>query len=89
MNTNNMNKINNIKKEEKNRITKSSNTIISLGPLNFHQEGLTNIEKPVFEMFGITLYIDDIIILCILFFLYKEGIKDDLLYISLLLILVT
>ncbi len=87
----------NINKQKTNRITETSNTIpnplsflpTSLGPLNFHPEGLANNEQPLFEMFGITLYLDDIIILCILFFLYKEGIKDDMLYISLFLLLIS
>lgn len=88
-NTNTNSKQNN---KEKNRITKNSNTIntlISLGPLNFNINGLTNNEEPIFEMFGIQLYLDDIIILCILFFLYKEKVDDNLLYLSLILILLS
>ena len=81
----------------KNRITQNSNTIsnlfsflpTSLGPLNFHPEALNDIEEPLFEMFGISLYLDDIIIICILIFLYQEGVKDDMLYISLFLLLIS
>lgn len=81
----------------KNRITQNSNTISSLfsflptsiGPLSFHPEALNDIEEPLFEMFGISLYLDDIIIICILIFLYQEDVKDDMLYISLFLLLIS
>ena len=29
-----------------------------------------------FEIFGLKLYFDDILIICILFFLYTEGVQD-------------
>ena len=41
------------------------------------------------NILGIDLYSDDILILCILFFLYMEGIKDEMLFISLILLLLT
>ena len=41
------------------------------------------------NILGIDLYSDDILILCILFFLYMEGIKDEMLFISLVLLLLT
>ena len=43
--------------------------------------------QPIFEIFGIKLFLDDLIILGILFFLYKEEVKDDMLYIILFLLL--
>ena len=81
----------------KNHITSNSNMIsnlfsflpTSLGPLNFHPEALGDIEEPLFEMFGISLFLDDIIIICILIFLYQENVKDDMLYISLFLLLIS
>ena len=50
-----------------------------------------NIEssESFFEIFGIKLYFDDILIICILFFLYSEKVKDDELFICLLLLLFT
>lgn len=59
----------------------------SLGPLNFHPDALNDNNLPIFEMFGIELFLDDIIIICILIFLYKEEVKDQMLYISLILLL--
>ena len=41
----------------------------------------------LFEIFGLKLYFDDILIICILFFLYEQGVKDQELFISLILLL--
>jgi hypothetical protein len=49
----------------------------------------SNIEEPLFEVLGIKLYLDDIIIICLLFFLYQEGVQDEMLYISLILLLLS
>lgn len=70
------------KYEEKNSITDSnkiSNTTNSKETINNDQS--------IFELFGIKLYLDDLIILGILFFLYQQNVKDEMLYIILLLLL--
>ena len=41
----------------------------------------------VFEIFGIKLYSDDLIILAVLFLLYEQNVKDEMLYIILFLLL--
>lgn len=41
------------------------------------------------ELFGIKLYFDDILILSLLFFLYKEQVKDEGLFLVLLMLLIT
>lgn len=43
----------------------------------------------LFDLFGLKLYFDDILILSLLFFLYIEGVKDEMLFISLLLLLIS
>ena len=43
--------------------------------------------KELFEIFGLKIYFDDLLILCILIFLYQEGVKDEYLFISLILLL--
>ena len=43
----------------------------------------------VFNIMGITLYFDDILIVCLLFFLYSEGVQDEMLFISLILLLLS
>ena len=46
-----------------------------------------NTDKPIFELFGIKLYSDDLIILAVLFLLYEQNVKDEMLYIILFLLL--
>lgn len=47
-----------------------------------------NIDKPILEFHGIQIYQDDLLILMLLFFLYKENVNDGLLYMTLLALLV-
>lgn len=61
----------------------------SFGPINFKNPFFNNIEEPIFEILGIELYLDDIIILGLLFFLYQENVEDEMLYISLILLLIS
>ena len=42
-----------------------------------------------FEIFGLKLYFDDILIICILFFLYTESVQDEGLFICLIMLLLT
>lgn len=42
-----------------------------------------------FELFGLKLYFDDILLISLIFFLYEEGVKDDELFISLILLLLS
>lgn len=46
-------------------------------------------DDEVFEIFGIKLHFDDLLIIALLFFLYKEEVKDQYLYISLILLLLS
>lgn len=43
--------------------------------------------EPVFNLLGINLYFDDILILCLLFFLYTEQANDFSLYLALIFLL--
>ncbi len=47
----------------------------------------TEKDSPIFEIFGIKLYSDDLIILAVLFLLYEQNVKDEMLYIILFLLL--
>ena len=40
-------------------------------------------------LFGIKLYFDDVLILSLLFFLYKEEVKDEGLFLALVLLLIS
>ena len=47
----------------------------------------SNSEQAIFEIFGIKLYIDDLIILGVIYFLYQQKVHDEMLYIILFLLL--
>lgn len=42
-----------------------------------------------FDLFGIKLFFDDVLIISLLFFLYKEQVKDEGLFLALLLLLIS
>lgn len=46
-------------------------------------------DAPIFEIFGIKLYFDDILLVSLIFFLYNEGVKDQSLFIALILLLLS
>lgn len=46
-------------------------------------------EEQCFEIFGIKLHFDDLLIIALLFFLYQEDVKDTYLYIALILLLLS
>lgn len=46
-------------------------------------------DKPLFEILGIELYFDDILLICLIFFLYNEGVQDQYLFIILILLLLS
>ena len=47
-------------------------------------------DTPVwFDLFGIKLYFDDVLILSLLFFLYREEVKDEGLFLALVLLLIS
>ncbi len=56
--------------------------------LNFENIFSNNSDEPVFEIMGIKLYLDDLIILGLLFILYSEGVKDEMLFLALVLLLI-
>ena len=45
--------------------------------------------EQVFEIFGIKLFFDDVLIISLLILLYNEGVKDYSLFISLVLLLIS
>lgn len=73
--------------KEKEKEKEKSSSYSSFGPIHFKNPIFQDIENPIFEVFGIQLYLDDIIILGLLFFLYQEGVQDEMLFIALILLL--
>ena len=61
----------------------------SFANINLSNLFSSNLEEPVLEILGIRLYLDDVIILGLLFFLYTEGVQDELLFIALILLLLS
>lgn len=45
-------------------------------------------ENYFIDLFGLKLQYDDILLVCLIFFLYKEGIKDTSLFLILILLLI-
>ena len=85
--------ISEIEKSEQNNTEnqeeKNSPKYSSIGPILLNINGFSNKEEPLLVFSGFKLYLDDIIILALLFFLYKEDVKDDILFILLILLLIT
>ncbi len=75
--------------EKDERKKETSSRFYSFGPINFKNPFFSDVEEPIFEILGIQLYLDDIIILGLLFFLYQEGVQDEMLFIALILLLIS
>ena len=77
-------------KKSKKKIQSRSFKYNSFGPIHFANPFVeTNLDEPILEILGIELYLDDLIILGLLFFLYKEEVHDEMLFLSLILLLLT
>lgn len=46
-------------------------------------------DSPFLEIFGLELFFDDILLLSLIFFLYSEGVKDEMLFIVLIMLLLS
>lgn len=70
---------------------KRSSKYNTYGPISFINPFVENIneDEPILEILGLQLYLDDLIILVLLFLLYKEDVQDETLFLSLLLLLLT
>lgn len=60
-----------------------------LPPKNVSQTSKTKSDDVLFEILGIKLYFDDILLICLIFFLYNEGVQDEYLFIALVLLLLS
>ena len=70
---------------QKNNSSKTTNSEISVNK----KENSQNNESAVFELFGIKLFNDDILILSLIFFLYMEKNQDQELFFALVLLLLS
>lgn len=80
-----------VKKDTKEnvRYRKISSKHNSFANVNLSNLFSSNLDEPILEILGIKLYLDDIIILGLLFFLYTEGVQDEILFITLILLLLS
>lgn len=53
------------------------------------KESRSSYDSPLFDIFGMQLYFDDVLIICLIFFLFQEGVDDEWLYIALILLLLS
>ena len=58
-------------------------------PPDFPKEDELPPEEPQAMILGIRLFYDDILLICLIFFLYSEGIQDTYLFLALVLLLLS
>ena len=87
MNSNNV--INNIKNNRgiSKKFHKTSTSFENTSSQNISLKNTGSNRSEVFNLLGINLYFDDILILCLLFFLYTEQANDFSLYLALIFLL--
>ena len=66
-----------------------SNYSINHIPVNTKKEKHQSDNVPVFNLLGINLYFDDVLLILVIFFLYNENVNDPYLFITLILLLLT
>lgn len=67
----------------------NNNNSIKNDNYNIKNEYINDSNNNIFEIFGLKLAFDDLLIIAMLFFLYKEEVKDTYLYMALILLLLT
>ena len=59
-------------------------------PRDFKQKNKSNKnDNYLFDLFGLKIYYDDVLLVSLIYFLYSEGVKDDGLFIVLILLLLS
>ena len=87
-------KLSNVDKSYSNASNNSTNLDSSLNTNKVHSENkFEDLKKSedncFFELFGLKLFFDDVLLICIIFFLYQEGTRDNELFLSLILLLLS
>lgn len=52
-----------------------------------HKNSECSNDSPIFNILGLNLFFDDVLIICIIFFLYNENVNDPYLFFTLVLLL--
>lgn len=70
-------------------LAKNKSKTIEKSQRYHHTSENSSNEEAMFHLFGLKLYSDDILLICLIFFLYQEGVQDQYLFISLILLLLS
>ena len=74
-------------------VSTNNNTLVENNNKTEHSDRFFDKKNPdnscLFELFGLKLYLDDILLVCLIYFLYNEGVKDESLFIALILLLLS
>lgn len=81
--------INNSSNSDTNKKSEKENNLKDAEYKKNNSKSSINQDSYFFELFGLKLYSDDILLICLIIFLYQEGVKDDELFISLILLLLS
>lgn len=79
---------NNFQKNSPNEIKNNSVSSEKMSN-NSKKQNLPPNKDFVLDLFGLELYFDDVLILSLIFFLYKEDVKDEGLFLALVLLLIS
>ena len=79
--------INSFEKSSKNSNHVNDNRILR----NFEQKNKSNknTDEYLFDLFGLKIYSDDVLLVSLIYFLYSENVKDDGLFLVLVLLLLS
>ena len=88
-NLSNLNKLNNFENTNNSENTNNFFESKLFEDRNIHNENKQTSNEFLFEILGIKIFFDDILLICILLFLYQEGINDEFLFIALILLLLS
>ncbi|MBO6244009.1 MAG: hypothetical protein J6O41_05545 [Clostridia bacterium] len=88
-NYNNSNRFFNYNKDPSNYLSLYQNNYNNTNSEQSDFNKKQNIKEPILELFGIKFFLDDIIIIGLLFLLYNEGVNDTFLFLALILLLLT
>ena len=81
---------NNIENKTYNKKNNKTSKYNLFDPIRFNNNFLDgDFEDPIIEILGIELYLDDLILIGLLFLLYNENIQDEILFISLIILLLS
>lgn len=74
-------------------VSTNNNALVENNNKTEHSNKSFNKKNPdnscLFELFGLKLYFDDILLVSLIYFLYNEGVKDEGLFIALILLLLS